>query len=129
MNAIVERLYGLMRERGVNANQVTTALKMSSTSFTDWKNGKCSPGVEALSKLGPYFGVSMDYLITGKESSAALRAEARDREFFTKIFLLPPVCREKVSAYIDGMLEAFPNSTETVSDISRKADSAAPENP
>lgn len=57
MNPILERLYALMEKRGVNAKRVTSELNMSASSFTDWKNGKGSPGVEALSKLAPYFGV------------------------------------------------------------------------
>ena len=104
MNPILERLYALMKERGVNAKQVTTELKMSGSSFTDWKNGKGSPRVEALSKLAPYFGVSLDYLITGKESSAPSRKEAREHAFLDKFRLLPPVCRERVVTYMDGML-------------------------
>ena len=35
-------------------------------------------------------------------------ANAYDRDFFRKFYALPPVCREKVMAYIDGMLEALP---------------------
>ena len=122
MNPILERLHALMLERGVNAKQVTTVLKMSSSSFTDWKNGKGSPGVEALSKLAPYFGVSLDYLILGRESNMAKRAEMRDRDFFSKFHLLPPVCQEKAVAYIDGMLDILPVSAETVISDSRKTD-------
>ena len=107
MNPILERLFALMEERGVNARQVTTELKMSSSSFTDWKNGKASPGVEALSKLAPYFGVSLDYLITGKESSAPSRKEARERAFLDKLRLLPSDCRERIGTYMDGMLAAL----------------------
>lgn len=48
---ILQRLYNLMGERGVNAKQVTTDLNMSASSFTDWKSGRASPKVEALCKL------------------------------------------------------------------------------
>ncbi len=112
MNPILERLYVLMEKRGVNAKRVTSELNMSASSFTDWKNGKGSPGVEALSKLAPYFGVSLDYLITGKESGAPprkgnevrLSRDARERAFLDKLRLLPPDCRERVGTYMDGML-------------------------
>ena len=104
MNPILERLYALMEKRGVKAGHVTRELKLSSSAFTDWKKGKCSPGVEALSKLAPYFGVSLDYLITGKESEAPPREELRERAFLDKLRLLPPVYREKVATYMDGMM-------------------------
>ena len=103
-NQILERLYALMKKRGVNAKRVCEDLNMSNSAFTDWKNGGCSPGVKSLSKLSGYFGVSLDYLVTGRENETD--QNAHDREFMKKFDLLPPVCREKVAAYIDGMLDA-----------------------
>ena len=111
MSPTVERLYDLMRERGLTARRVTSDLNMSSTAFTDWKNGKSDPGVSSLSKLAPYFGVTIDYLITGKDSSAS-RAEARERAFLEKLSLLPVSGPEKVSGYIDGILETLPANME-----------------
>ncbi len=35
--------------------------------FSDWKKGKSSPKAEKLQKIADYFGVSVDYLMTGKE--------------------------------------------------------------
>ena len=107
MNPIFERLCALMKERGVKASHVTKELKLSNSAFTDWKNGKCSPGVETLSKLAPYFGVSLDYLITGKESAAPSRVESRERAFLDKLRLLPPACMEHLATYMDEMLAAL----------------------
>lgn len=129
MNPILQRLYDLMSERGVNAKQVTEALHMSSSSFTDWKKGKASPGVEALSKMAPYFGVSLDYLITGHEYEPAEgwkppekkderldEADASNQkedsnpiedELLAKYRRLPSDYRGNVMAYLDGMLSVL----------------------
>ena len=40
---------------------------ISPTLFSDWKKGKSSPKAEKLQKIADYFGVSVDYLMTGKE--------------------------------------------------------------
>lgn len=126
MNPILQRLYNLMAERGVNAKQVTEALHMSASSFTDWKKGKASPGVEALSKLAPYFGVSLDYLITGHEYEPAEGARETsplptepetsnekeasnplEDELLSKFRRLPLECQGSVMSYMDGMQAAL----------------------
>lgn len=125
---ILQRLYNLMSERGVNAKQVTTDLNMSASSFTDWKNGRASPKVEALCKLSGYFCVSLDYLITGKEfhattdepkdepeeSSGAIMEFSNpiDAEMLNKFRRLPADCQGKVLSYIDGMLAVLPLAAE-----------------
>lgn len=113
MNEISQRLYALMEERGTNARRVASDLNLSNSSFTDWKDSKNGPGLKALMKLAPYFKVSLDYLITGKESECASLAEAREREreFCEKLSALPAFCQGKVSGYMDALLEMFPADT------------------
>ena len=117
MSPIVERLFGLLRDKNVKASTVTKELKISASSFTDWKKGRARPGVEVLSKMADYFGVSLDYLITGKEFPEDKRVKARspetvitiepeDRDLFAKYQRLPEGCKEKTLIYIDGMLAA-----------------------
>ena len=105
MNEITNRVYALMEERGVNARRVSRELELSNSAFTDWKNSKHGPGVEALVKLAAYFGVSLDYLITGRENNAAVQAEIRRREFYAKIARLTPFGQGRVAGYIDAMLD------------------------
>ena len=66
-NPILQRLLDIMAERSLTAKKVTEDCNMSASSLTDWKKGKASPGVEALSKLSDYFHVSTDFLIKGRE--------------------------------------------------------------
>ena len=35
--------------------------------LSDWKNGKSTPKQDKLMKIADYFGVSLDYLMTGEE--------------------------------------------------------------
>ena len=131
-NPILHRLLDLMYEHGENAKHVTETLHMSASSFTDWKKGRASPGVEALSKLAPYFGVSLDWLITGHEYEGPLRArdgasssdvpvrpdgsgtndsspssastDPMDLALLDKYRRLPPEFRRDLMTYMDGML-------------------------
>ena len=45
------------------------ATGISKSTFSDWKSGRSKPKQEKLQKIADYFGVSVDYLMTGKNSS------------------------------------------------------------
>lgn len=58
----------LLNEHGVRTSDVVKATGLSSTFFSEWKKGKSkSPKPENLQKIADYFGVTVDYLVTGKE--------------------------------------------------------------
>lgn len=59
----------LLKEYGVTAYQVAKATGISTASFTGWKQGKWNFKQDKLQKIADYFGVSIDYLMTGKEES------------------------------------------------------------
>jgi len=37
--------------------------------LSQWKNGRSTPKVDKLQKIADYFGVTIDYLLNGKENS------------------------------------------------------------
>ena len=47
--------------------KVALELSISREALSHYENGKRSPDLDMLIKLSHYFGVSIDYLITGKE--------------------------------------------------------------
>ena len=57
----------LLKEKGVRAADVTRATGVSSTVFSEWKKGKSTPKADKRKKIAEYFGVSLEYLDTGKE--------------------------------------------------------------
>ncbi len=57
----------LLDEKGVTAYKVGKETGIASSTFTDWKTGRSVPKQEKLQKIADYFGVSLDYLMTGKE--------------------------------------------------------------
>ena len=59
----------LLNEKGVTAYKVGKATGIAGSTFTDWKTGRSVPKQEKLQKIADYFGVSLDYLMTGKEPS------------------------------------------------------------
>lgn len=57
----------LLEKYGVTAYKVSKATGIGGSTFTDWKNGRSIPKQDKLQKIADYFGVTIDYLMTGKE--------------------------------------------------------------
>ncbi|MCI6468171.1 MAG: helix-turn-helix domain-containing protein [Faecalicatena sp.] len=57
----------LLHIYGVTAYKVSKETGVSQSTLSDWKLGKITPKSDTLKKLADYFGVTIDYLMTGKE--------------------------------------------------------------
>ena len=55
---------------GVTDYRVASDTGIPKSTFSDWKNGRSTPKQDKLQKIADYFGVSVDFLITGKEETA-----------------------------------------------------------
>lgn len=60
----------LCKERGVTAYRVSEATGIKTSSLSGWKAGKFTPKQEKLKKIADYFGVSIEYLMTGEEKES-----------------------------------------------------------
>ncbi len=64
------RMIGLReirKRKNLNQLKVALDLNISRESLSYYENGKRSPDIEMLVKMSDYFGVSIDYLIHGKD--------------------------------------------------------------
>lgn len=57
----------LLKERGVTAYKVAKDTGITTSTLSSWKTGRYTPKPEKLKVLADYFGVSLEYLTTGKE--------------------------------------------------------------
>lgn len=57
----------LLLKFGVSAYRVSKDAGVTQASLSTWKSGKSTPSSETLQKIANYFGVTVDYLMTGKE--------------------------------------------------------------
>ena len=67
MYEVFERL---LAQKGVRVIDVSRDTGISNSMFTDWKKGRYTPKTDKLEKIAAYFGVSVDYLLTGKETNS-----------------------------------------------------------
>ena len=57
----------IRKKRNLNQQKVAMDLHISRESLSYYENGKREPSLALLTEMSKYFGVSIDYLITGKE--------------------------------------------------------------
>ena len=57
----------LCQKKGITPGGVARELGLSRSTLRDWKLGR-TPRVDTLMKIADYFGVSVEYLMTGKET-------------------------------------------------------------
>ena len=68
----------LLEKYGVTAYKVSKATGIAGSTFSDWKNGRSVPKQDKLQKIADYFGVTIDYLMSGKEEPALTPRDERD---------------------------------------------------
>lgn len=59
----------LLQKHGVTAYRVSKEANVTQTALSNWKSGRSTPSTKTLRKIADYFGVSIEYLMTGKQSS------------------------------------------------------------
>ena len=84
----------LLEIRNVRAADVAKATGLPKSMFSEWKNGRSNPKVDKLLLIADYFGVSIDYLVTGR------MPEFRDNEELGELALCL-VEREKISKLLN----------------------------
>ena len=57
----------LRDEKGIKDSDVVKSTGITKSTFSDWKSGRSKPKNDKLQKIADYFGVTVDYLMTGKE--------------------------------------------------------------
>lgn len=57
----------LCEDKGVNPATVSKATGVSTATLTSWKQGKYIPKADKLQKIADYFGVTVEYLMTGEK--------------------------------------------------------------
>lgn len=107
---LFERIEELRNARGISQGKLEKELGFSNGSISKWKNS--TPNPERLKKLADYFGVSVEYLMTGEETNgyylneetAKLAQEMFEDEDMRSLFdmkrNMPP---ERFKAHIDLM--------------------------
>lgn len=70
----------LLQKHGVTSYKVAKEAGVTQTALSNWKSGRSTPTTKTLQKLADYFGVTIDYLMTGKDESEQKEATLTKRD-------------------------------------------------
>ena len=76
----------LLQKHNITAYKVAKETGVTQTALSNWKSGRSTPTTKTLKKIADYFGVTVDYLMTGKEEAKEKASEltARDERDIAK---------------------------------------------
>ena len=104
----------LLDKKGLKNSDVSRGTGVSNMTLSDWKHGKTTPKTDTMQKIADFLGVSVDYIMTGKESEFAIEMadidsnlifmEKRLKEYALKLSNMSKEKQEHVMSLID-MLE------------------------
>ena len=58
----------LLQKHGVTPYKVAKEAGVTQTALSNWKSGRSTPSSKTLQKIADYFGITVDYLMTGKDN-------------------------------------------------------------
>lgn len=70
----------LLKQHGVTAYRVAKDTGVTTATLTSWKQGKYTPKPEKMQKIADYFGVSLSYLMTGKEDPSEKEPQLKPKD-------------------------------------------------
>lgn len=106
---LLDRVKELCRLKGISQGRMEKEIGISNGASSKWKTS--SPSLDILKKLSEYFGVSVDYLMTGKEK------EGGETYYFneeTKKIAQKVFENKSLRMLMDSAQDATPEDIETV---------------
>lgn len=59
----------LLQKYGITAYKVAKETGITQSTLSDWKRGRSTPKTDNMKKIADYFGVSVEYLMTGETTA------------------------------------------------------------
>ena len=105
----------LLDEKGLKNADVARATGISNMTLSDWKRGKSVPKSDKMRKIAEYLNVSVDYLMTGKDTEFTVEMAEIDvtlsnmsermKEYALRLNNLPSDKQELVMNLIDTLMK------------------------
>lgn len=106
----------LLQKYGVTPYKVAKEAGVTQTALSNWKSGRSTPTTKTLQKIADYFGVTIDYLMTGNENGEKSNSSltSRDQRDIEKIL---EQTREQLTSQEGLMFDGDPASPEAIDSI------------
>lgn len=101
MEMIIDRISRLLKEKNKMAVDLCNALDIQQSTMSTWKARKRNPPAEYMPTIANFLGVSLDYLLSGKEAPPKKTTTAEEDYFLDLYRDLP----EREQWRIVGIIE------------------------
>lgn len=101
---LYDSLAKLLKERDISWYKLGKDTGISQQTIHNWRIGRNEPGREALNKIAEYLGVSVDYLVSGREEPP------QPKEFNNKLDAMKEELRRRPDKRI--LFDAMDGATE-----------------
>jgi len=71
---ITERIFAVLKEQNKSQGDLAKALEIRDATVSDWKRNKTTPSAATVGLISEFLGVSVDYLVLGKEPTPTAAA-------------------------------------------------------
>lgn len=82
--SIYDRYCEIRNSKGLKDSNVAAGTGIGKSTFSDWKSGRSQPKQDKLQKIADFLGVSVEYLMTGKEKEWEPELTAKDERDIKK---------------------------------------------
>lgn len=99
------KLKQILFERKIKQNKMAEDLGINKTTLNNYVNGNTEPDIHTLIKIANYLDVSLDFLFDRQYNNQIGYIPDERRETVKKLASLNDIQFEKVSSYIDAIID------------------------
>lgn len=93
----------LMKTHGYTAYKVSVETGIAQSTLSDWKKGKSTPKADKMQKIADLFGVSLSYLMTGRDRAVDYVVRTDDgNELLVETYYLNEETRDMAQAIFEN---------------------------
>lgn len=116
---IIERIYQLLDEKNKRANVLCEKLGVRTSTMSTWKARSNDPPAKQMKTIADFFGVSLDYLLTGQEAPVR-KTTTQEEDVLLDLFRsLPEPKKYEFIGELKGFLKAYTESQKYLDEEKR----------
>lgn len=96
----IPNLFVLLKERNVSRKELCSAIGVTNSNITGWKNGDYAPSIDVVIQIAHFFNVSTDYLLGVAEMPIA-PIVITEGDLFSRLSQLSESELDELENYLD----------------------------
>jgi transcriptional regulator with XRE-family HTH domain len=108
--AIVDRIEGLLKTKGIVGSKMSQDLNFSSGLYSQWKRGTQKPSIDKVEKMAAYFNVTTDYLmgLSDYKNDEEKQIVKEEKDYlYDNILALPHGVREAARKFLYRLADNY----------------------